>query len=56
MTIEDYILSHSQPEAELLARLDREANVRLLHPYGERSHTGQTSEYHITNDASYTYT
>lgn len=32
MTIEDYILEHSQPESELLARLDREANVKLLHP------------------------
>lgn len=32
MEIENYILSHSQPESELLARLDREANVRLLHP------------------------
>ncbi|MCQ2369108.1 MAG: O-methyltransferase [Paludibacteraceae bacterium] len=32
MTIEDYILEHSQPESELLAKLDRDANVRLLHP------------------------
>ncbi|MCQ2336429.1 MAG: class I SAM-dependent methyltransferase [Paludibacteraceae bacterium] len=32
MTIDDYILEHSQPESELLARLDREANVKLLHP------------------------
>ncbi len=32
MTLEDYILSHSQPESPLLARLDRDANVRLLHP------------------------
>lgn len=32
MNIEEYILQHSQPESELLAKLDREANVRLLHP------------------------
>ncbi len=32
MIIDDYILQHSQPESELLARLDREANVKLLHP------------------------
>lgn len=32
MNIEEYILQHSQPESELLAKLEREANVRLLHP------------------------
>lgn len=28
----EYILAHSAPQPELLARLEREANVRLLHP------------------------
>ncbi|MCQ2350519.1 MAG: O-methyltransferase [Paludibacteraceae bacterium] len=32
MELEEYILQHSEPESELLARLDREANVKLLHP------------------------
>lgn len=32
MTIEEYILSHSDPEGELLATLSRDANVNLLRP------------------------
>jgi len=32
MDIDSYILSHSQKESELLAKLDRDANVRLIHP------------------------
>lgn len=28
----DYILSHSDEEGELLAALNRDANVNLLHP------------------------
>lgn len=32
MDIEQYILEHSEPEAALLSRLERDANVHLLHP------------------------
>ena len=32
MSTDQYILDHSQPEDELLARLERDANVHLLHP------------------------
>lgn len=32
MTLEDYILSHSDPEPELLAKLNRDVNLRLLYP------------------------
>ncbi|MDH6313893.1 caffeoyl-CoA O-methyltransferase [Parabacteroides sp. PFB2-10] len=32
MTVEEYILSHSDPEGELLATLSRDANVNLLRP------------------------
>lgn len=32
MSTDQYILEHSQPEGELLARLERDANVHLLHP------------------------
>jgi len=32
MTLEDYILSHSDPEPPLLAKLNRDVNLRLLYP------------------------
>ena len=32
MTLEDYILYHSDPEPELLAKLHRDVNLRLLYP------------------------
>ncbi len=32
MTLEDYILTHSDPEPPLLAKLNRDVNLRLLYP------------------------
>ena len=32
MTIEEYILTHSDPEPPLLAKLNRDVNLRLLYP------------------------
>lgn len=31
MTLDEYILSHSEPESDLLKKLTREANAKLLH-------------------------